>query len=337
MNKVKGPLVVEEALSRTQEGTCMFQTYMITYLSTNMMNRLLFLLLVFIGSIYAYAQEKISIVELKNGTVFKGIIKSIDPNDCLIIEIAGIETPIKVADVARVEEEKVTNSATDENQKSDRVEDESEATSNRSFVAVVENERFCFRVLSQRRKTVEIIFNDNVKHKSSHCVIPSSVEYDGDTFTVVSIGKEAFYKNKNIETLEIPGTIKTIGEEAFEYCSHLKNIAFSPGLVKIEKEAFKACPIEKIDLPNTVVSIGWRAFFTANSNIYLKSKIKWVSIPESVKEIGKQAFCRCINGFGRSFSSSCHIELLPSWVNEDEANRVGLSNSSYWEYKNGEN
>ena len=108
-------------------------------------------------------------------------------------------------------------------------------------------------------------------------------EYNGDTYTVVSIGKEAFYKNKNIESLEIPSTVKTIGNEAFEYCAHLKGVVFSRGLVKIESEAFKACPIEKIDLPNTVTYIGERAFFTANANTMHKSKIKWVSIPESVQ------------------------------------------------------
>lgn len=42
---------------------------------------------------------------LKTGTELKGIIKSIDPSDALIMTVAGVETIIKMTDVARVEEE----------------------------------------------------------------------------------------------------------------------------------------------------------------------------------------------------------------------------------------
>ena len=300
------------------------------------MKKVIFLLFMIVN-INAYAQSKISIVKLKNGTEFKGFIKSIDPNDCLIMEIAGIETAIKVADIAKVEEEKANISTTENHPNGDNIEDEKGGTQIKSFIGVLGDERFCFKILSLENKTVEIIFNENINHKSSHCVVPASIEYNGDTYTVVSIGKEAFYKNKNIESLEIPSTVKTIGNEAFEYCEHLKGVVFSRGLVKIESEAFKACPIEKIDLPNTVTYIGERAFFTANANTMHKSKIKWVSIPESVQEIGKQAFSRCVNLMGKSFASSCHIELLPSWINEEEADRIGLSESSYWEYKKKKN
>ena len=51
----------------------------------------------------ASAQEKQSVVTLKNGTELKGVIKAIDPTDALTIVIAGIETKIKMADVAKVD------------------------------------------------------------------------------------------------------------------------------------------------------------------------------------------------------------------------------------------
>ena len=52
----------------------------------------------------AEAQEKLSVVTLKNGAELRGVIKSIDPADALTMVIAGIETKVKMADVARVEE-----------------------------------------------------------------------------------------------------------------------------------------------------------------------------------------------------------------------------------------
>ncbi len=65
----------------------------------------LFLLLCFvISSVYSQAQNNLSEVTLKSGTVLKGFIKSINPTDALVLVIAGVETTIKMEDVARVEE-----------------------------------------------------------------------------------------------------------------------------------------------------------------------------------------------------------------------------------------
>jgi len=56
-------------------------------------------------SIVVSAQEKQTVVTLKSGAELKGVIKSIDPTDALIIVIAGVETTIKMDNVARIEEE----------------------------------------------------------------------------------------------------------------------------------------------------------------------------------------------------------------------------------------
>ena len=73
-------------------------------ITKNPMKQLLLLLIVFIP-LMTKAQNKQSVVTLKSGTELKGIIKSIDPLDALVIVIAGVETTIKMADVARIEEE----------------------------------------------------------------------------------------------------------------------------------------------------------------------------------------------------------------------------------------
>lgn len=62
------------------------------------------LLLIFALPLLATAQEKLSVVTLKNGTELTGVIKAIDPTDALTISIAGIETTIRMADVASVKE-----------------------------------------------------------------------------------------------------------------------------------------------------------------------------------------------------------------------------------------
>ena len=62
------------------------------------------LLLIFALPLLATAQEKLSVVTLKNGTELTGVIKAIDPMDALTISIAGIETQIKMSDIAKVGE-----------------------------------------------------------------------------------------------------------------------------------------------------------------------------------------------------------------------------------------
>ena len=58
------------------------------------------------------AQTQLSIVTLKNGTQLKGVIKSINPSDAVILAIAGIETSIKMSEVALIEENSAPTSST---------------------------------------------------------------------------------------------------------------------------------------------------------------------------------------------------------------------------------
>lgn len=70
-----------------------------------MMKMCLFLLML-IFPLLVVAQEKQSVVTLKNGIELKGTIKSIDLTDAVTIVISGIETTIKMSDVAKIEEGK---------------------------------------------------------------------------------------------------------------------------------------------------------------------------------------------------------------------------------------
>ena len=70
----------------------------------------LFFLLIMMMPFIALAQERLSVVTLKNGTVLKGVIKSIDPAESLTIVISGIETTISMDNVAIVESN-ITTSA----------------------------------------------------------------------------------------------------------------------------------------------------------------------------------------------------------------------------------
>lgn len=129
---------------------------------------------------------------------------------------------------------------------------------------------------------------------------------------------------KNLRKVILPSTIKKIGDQAFKNCVALKEINIPEGCIEIGQGAFSDCSsLEEITLPSTIKTIGACAFAKeckdstleaeeGAKNIleisfadgitkipdlsfnmayyYYISEIKAVTIPSSVKVIGKKAF-----------------------------------------------
>lgn len=66
--------------------------------------RIKLLLMICLIPIMVSGQAKQSVVKLKNGSELKGVIKSIDPMDAVVLSIGGVETTIKMENVLRIEE-----------------------------------------------------------------------------------------------------------------------------------------------------------------------------------------------------------------------------------------
>lgn len=103
------------------------------------------------------------------------------------------------------------------------------------------------------------------------------------TNKITSIGDEAFRYAFRNTIIEIPASVKQIGESAFSF-SGISKIILNDGLVSIGDDAFWASDLSEIAIPNTVTSIGFRAF----SDCYkLRSEI---NIPGSVSKIESRLF-----------------------------------------------
>ena len=61
-------------------------------------------------------------------------------------------------------------------------------------------------------------------HVSGEVVIPSSVEYNGTTYSVTSIGNSAFSRCSSLTSVTIPNSVSSIGCAAFSNCSGLTSI-----------------------------------------------------------------------------------------------------------------
>lgn len=140
---------------------------------------------------------------------------------------------------------------------------------------------------------------------ASNLIIPSKIK----GYTVKEIGDGAFddpQRKSTLKSVTIPNTVETIGEQAFGFCTNLKKITIPDSVQRIGKYAFTGtawynsqpngvvyagkvaytykgdCPAS-VTLKNGTVGIAELAFYNCRS-------LKKISIPNSVKNVGKSAF-----------------------------------------------
>ena len=104
-------------------------------------------------------------------------------------------------------------------------------------------------------------YGDNNNEYSGEVIIPESVVFSGNTYSVTSIGKQAFYGCSGLTSIEIPNSVTSIGEQAFYGCSGLTSIEIPNSVTSIGEQAFYGCSgLTSIEIPNSVTSIGRSAF-----------------------------------------------------------------------------
>ena len=168
-------------------------------------------------------------------------------------------------------------------------------------------------------------YSNNYSGVSGELVVPETVTYNSETYTITSIGTHALSYCKNIASITLPNSITTIAQNAFYHCTGLTSVTIGNSINEIGYDAFNGCnsltmvnisdlaawciikftgfssnplfyahrlflngeEVNNLVLPESVTSIGESAFLNCTD-------IESVTIPNSVTAIGKNAFQGCI-------------------------------------------
>ena len=129
---------------------------------------------------------------------------------------------------------------------------------------------------------------------------------------IIGITVEAFFFQRNLTSITIPGTVKEIPHGCFRGCGQLQEITLNEGLERIDIMAFDGCyNLKSIIIPSTVKEIQEQAFISCSrlEEVTIKSDskltligasafkgasaLKEIYIPKNVSIIGDEAFSGC--------------------------------------------
>ena len=121
---------------------------------------------------------------------------------------------------------------------------------------------------------------------SGNVVIPSTVTFEGTTYTVTAIGENAFYQCP-VTSVTLPSTLTKIDQGAFHYCTSLTSITIPDNVTSIGLYAFEGCTaLAEVNFGNGLTSISPWAF------MYCRS-LTSIVLPASLTSIGGAAFAGC--------------------------------------------
>ena len=141
--------------------------------------------------------------------------------------------------------------------------------------------------------------------------IPSTVTYEGTTYSVTSIGNSAFRSCSSLTSITIPNSVTSIGETAFSWCSSLTSLTIPESVTNIGFDAFSGTPWYdnqsdgviyagkvlykyKGNMPkNTSIDIIEGTTGISPSAFQYCQNLISVTLPNGVTSIGSGAFYNC--------------------------------------------
>lgn len=127
---------------------------------------------------------------------------------------------------------------------------------------------------------------DGILHIAPYAFMDCRLEKITVADSVHSIGSNAFCSSPQIRSIRLSSNLKHLGDSALSYCTGLTSIQLPEGLLSIGASTFEGCiALTSLELPSSLKSIGNLAFRNMD--------ITFISLPDSLQEIGINPFCQC--------------------------------------------
>lgn len=169
-----------------------------------------------------------------------------------------------------------------------------------------------YQITDEDNKWVKVASNQGNPSNIAELVIPATAQRGDVTYSVKSIGANAFGFHRNLENVKISYGITSIEHYAFNECSSLTSIEIPDSLTSIDNNAFRECSnLISIEIPDGVTSISDSVFYNcrsltnvklpnsmtniSNSIFYGCSSLTNVNFSDSLTSIGEYAFAGCIS------------------------------------------
>jgi len=175
----------------------------------------------------------------------------------------------------------------------DEIVNPTPSTERFDFSAVCETGQTLYYIITdEEQKTVKVTFPhepenpwesnfwEGYEKPQGSMTLPSTVIYEGETYTVTAIDDCAFFECDGLTgTLVIPGSITDVGDHSFYACTGLQAVELQEGVTTIWHRAFQSCSgIASITLPNTITTIFHEAFSDCSSltSLYIPASLTTV-------------------------------------------------------------
>ena len=145
-------------------------------------------------------------------------------------------------------------------------------------------------------KTEATVTSANKSCEVVDVVIPETVVYEGNSYTVTVIASSAFRDNANVVSIKTPSTIRSIGEHAFRSMTALRTVELNAG------EGFKAfsdaefwgsAKLEFVDMSGCVGLTGIGNGGNYDDTFDGCKSLTRVVLPKGINYIGRHAFFNC--------------------------------------------
>lgn len=161
--------------------------------------------------------------------------------------------------------------------------------------------------------TYEVSSCPSHSNLAGNLIIPASVTFNNVSYSVTSIGLQAFYYCGGLTSVTIPNSVTSIGIFAFYGCFGLTSVIIGDSVTTIDERAFCYCSgLTSITIPNSVTSLGQQAFQDCTGLTSVTFNADSCVSAGSISNSNDRAFYGCSNITNFTFGNN--VIIIPDYL-----------------------